>query len=277
MMGTRRLQLVPDPNLKPSIENIIIPTIFHNFEESRDAQDNIFRCWHLDFRRTLTNGAELPFAEVPSKEESKFLKTRYGDKLAEWNEAHSKFLDKHPEYQDVPADHVLQLLKIYIWLHVVVDHAVAAEDEMIWDEYTPQFQQIVQHATIVIASTAEISRKRVLFSMDTLLMSPLYFVASRCRHPVIRREAIRCLATANRQEGLWESRTLARVAQRVMEIEEEGMEGLVDGTEIPSWKRVSGVHPELDADGRRAVIHYTSKPVEEGGLPLTNTKEPIEW
>lgn len=277
MLGTRRLRLVPPPEFGPSIESITIPLTFHSFEQARDSQDTIFRCWHLDFRRTLTNGAELPFAEIPSREESQFLKTTYNNRLSEWNAAYSNFLDEHPEKADVPADHVLKLLKIHLWLHVVIDHAAAAEDEMYWDKYTPQFKEMVYHAKIVIASTAEISRKRVLFSLDTMLMSPLYFVASRCRHPAIRREAIHCLVTANRQEGLWESRTLARVAQKVMEIEEEGMGVLIDGTEIPNWKRVNGVHPVLDSDGRRAVIHYTSRPAEEGGLPLTNMKEPIEW
>lgn len=277
MMSTRRLLLVPDENVTPSIESLTIPTTFYTFEEARDAQDTMFRCWHHDFRRTLTTGTEIPFREVPSPEEAKVLKKGYTTKLAEWNTVYTKFLLVNPEKKDQPADNVLQLCNIYISIHIDNNHAAAVYNDMIWDAFTPQFQKIVEHARIIIAATAEVSRKRVLFSIDNLLISPLYFVASRCRHPVIRREAIHCLKIANRQEGLWESRTLARVAQRVMELEEEGMGELVNGTEIPNWKRVNSVFPVLDPDGRRATIHFASRPMEEGGLPLINMKEDIEW
>ncbi|KUJ10876.1 uncharacterized protein LY89DRAFT_787223 [Mollisia scopiformis] len=277
MMGARRLRLVPGPAHDPLIETAAIPAEFYSFEEARESQDNIFRCWHLDFRRTLTNGAEFPFGEVPTKEDAKFLKITYSQKLEQWSETYERFLLANPEKRDLPADHMLQLLNTFIWIHADVDHAASAEDETTWDQYTTQFRQIVYHATVIIASTSFITQRKTLFSLDTMIISPLYFVGSRCRHPEIRRDAIACLYTANRQEGLWESRTLARVAQRVLEIEEEGMGILVDGTEIPAWKRISGVQPELHSDERQATIHYTSKPAEEGGLPVTNMKEKIEW
>ncbi|KAF8859327.1 hypothetical protein BDZ45DRAFT_650332 [Acephala macrosclerotiorum] len=288
MLGSRRLALVPIINREFAAEELQMPNEFHSFEEARDAQDSIYRCWHHDFRRTLTNEAGIPWltraigsevvAAIPSDENLAMLKAKHTKLLEQWTDTYERFLIANPKNRDLPANHMLRLLQIFIFMHANIDHAATAESEMTWDRYTPQFCEMISHARSVIISTSPITSKKTLFSLDTHLISPLYFAASRCRHPQVRRDAIACIFAANRQEGLWESRTIARVAQRVMEIEEEGLEGyVVDGSEIPEWKRISEVHPVLDSDGRRAAIHYNRKPVGVGGGLLTEVKEVIEW
>ncbi|CZR64470.1 uncharacterized protein PAC_14368 [Phialocephala subalpina] len=292
MLGSRRLGLVPTINRKAVAEEMNMRNEFNSFEEARDAQDSIYRCWHHDFTRTLTNTSEanilIPWlprevdgkivSAIPSNENLAILKAEYTELLEQWIDTYERFLIANPKNIGLPADHNLRLLQIFIFMHADIDHAATAESEMTWDRYTPQFSEMVTHARAVILSTTALTSRKTLFSLDTHLITPLYFVASRCRHPVVRRDAIACLFAANRQEGLWESRTIARVAQRVMELEEEGVEGvIVDGTEIPGWKRISDVQPVLDSNGRRAAIHYNRKPGgREGGL-LTEVSEIMEW
>jgi Fungal Zn(2)-Cys(6) binuclear cluster domain/Fungal specific transcription factor domain len=60
------------------------------------------------------------------------------------------------------------------------------------------------------------------FSMSLGIIPPLYMTGTRCRHPAVRRKAIRLLSLCNRREGIWDSRLSAKVANRVMEIEESG-------------------------------------------------------
>ena len=60
------------------------------------------------------------------------------------------------------------------------------------------------------------------FSLSLGLVTPLYMITTRCRDPSIRRRALHLLQTCNRKEGIWDSRLSARVAQRVVEIEEAG-------------------------------------------------------
>lgn len=59
------------------------------------------------------------------------------------------------------------------------------------------------------------------FSADLGIVPPLYVVATKCRNPVIRRQAIQLLRSSSRREGMWDSELTARIGSWIMEIEEE--------------------------------------------------------
>ncbi|KAI7525808.1 hypothetical protein KC317_g21196 [Hortaea werneckii] len=54
-----------------------------------------------------------------------------------------------------------------------------------------------------------------------VIVSPMYFVATKCRHPQIRRRAIKLLRHTKRRESLWDSNVSAAIAERVVAIEEQ--------------------------------------------------------
>ena len=59
------------------------------------------------------------------------------------------------------------------------------------------------------------------------VIPPLYYTACRCRHPRLRRTALALLkevARVNPREALWDARYLVPVVERVIELEEGGME-----------------------------------------------------
>lgn len=60
------------------------------------------------------------------------------------------------------------------------------------------------------------------FSLSIGIIPPLYIVASRCRHPAIRRQVIHLLSICNRREGIWDSRLSSQVAKYILDIEEAG-------------------------------------------------------
>ena len=59
------------------------------------------------------------------------------------------------------------------------------------------------------------------FSADLGIVPPLYVVATKCRDPVIRRQAIRLLTSSSRREGMWDSDLCARIGAWVADVEEE--------------------------------------------------------
>lgn len=59
------------------------------------------------------------------------------------------------------------------------------------------------------------------FSADLGIVPPLYVVATKCRSPVIRRQAIQLLRSSSRREGMWDSELVARIGTWIMDIEEE--------------------------------------------------------
>jgi hypothetical protein len=123
------------------------------------------------------------------------------------------------------------------------------------------------------------------FSLSLGLITPLYITASRCRDPTIRRRALHLLYTCNRKEGIWDSRLAARVAQRIVEVEEAGaipMPGqcssgntgvvvVISANQIPENARVRELEPSFLPD-RRGTIRYTKS--TGGGY---TTADPSEY
>jgi hypothetical protein len=108
------------------------------------------------------------------------------------------------------------------------------------------------------------------FSLSLGLVAPLYITVSRCRDPVIRRRALHLLYTCNRKEGIWDSRLAARVAERIVEVEEAGATSIpgqcssggtdavvvISAHQIPENARVRELEPSFLPD-RRGTIRYT--------------------
>lgn len=59
------------------------------------------------------------------------------------------------------------------------------------------------------------------FSADLGIVPPLYVVATKCRSPIIRRQAIQLLRSSSRREAMWDSELSARIGTWIMDIEEE--------------------------------------------------------
>ncbi|KAK5168096.1 uncharacterized protein LTR77_006664 [Saxophila tyrrhenica] len=105
------------------------------------------------------------------------------------------------------------------------------------DECMQDFETTVSLAEAIqgIAGTREqrlaLNSSSFLFDME--IVSPLYYVATKCRHPLIRRRAIAVLKQTQRREGLWDSDMASAVAERQMALEEVKLTTL-DGSELPA-------------------------------------------
>ena len=97
---------------------------------------------------------------------------------------------------------------------------------MAWDRFTARYEHIVELASLIVEPNPDgnTQKQRPEFSQDMNTVGPLYAVAHRCRDPVIRRKAVAILYAAPRQEGVWDSMLTARVAEKVISIEEEGLD-----------------------------------------------------
>ena len=71
------------------------------------------------------------------------------------------------------------------------------------------------------------------------IVSTLYLVATRCRDPRIRRQAISMLTMGKIKDGVWEAHELAKVAEKIMILEEKGIPNVKTATDIPFRARVS--------------------------------------
>ncbi|KAI1743287.1 hypothetical protein F4680DRAFT_409694 [Xylaria scruposa] len=117
--------------------------------------------------------------------------------------------------------------------------------EMEFDNFLPQFQQCVGLAGDIAAAHEQYSGSlKPTFTPEVGIVPVLYIIGAKCRHPVVRREALSILRRQPIREAVWNSITAARVVERIIEIEESGSEEgeMIQSMEqIATWKRVEAL------------------------------------
>lgn len=102
--------------------------------------------------------------------------------------------------------------------------SVPRDSEMVFDSFLPDFHYIVRTSALLIASRKETHLPRnPRFSLEIGIIPPLHLVATKCRDPVTRREAVDLMWTNPRQEGWWDSLIFARAGLWIINSEEEGL------------------------------------------------------
>ncbi|KUJ06421.1 uncharacterized protein LY89DRAFT_603422 [Mollisia scopiformis] len=191
-----------------------------------------------------------------------------------WNAAFESFLEENEDKlseNEKRGAAIMKILKATGFMALRNAHPTA-HDQVKWDQFRDQYEEIVDLAEGIISSSAGIPQ----FSLDMGIVGPLYEVTARCRDPFVRRRAISLLKSAQRQEGVWNSFLTATVAERVVQIEEGGLGEVNCCEDIPDWARISSVAPTFDHMGRRAILRYT-RPGSKHSMVRQPYEEVIEW
>ncbi|KAK4939770.1 hypothetical protein LTR10_020054 [Elasticomyces elasticus] len=101
----------------------------------------------------------------------------------------------------------LLLLKNYYLCMTIISRCIPFRDETLFDGYTPNFQHLLNTSYMLLQQ-----------ELATGLVPVLFFVATRCRDPALRRRAMSYL-----HQCLWEGVRLSTIADRVIKLEERGM------------------------------------------------------
>ncbi|KAH0495309.1 hypothetical protein TgHK011_008871 [Trichoderma gracile] len=132
------------------------------------------------------------------------------------------------------------------------------------------------------------------FSADLGIVPPLFVVATKCREPTVRREAIQLLRSSARREGMWDSELAANIAQWIMEIEESedpfpelmqhgGSGGgaaqavALPSRAIPEEKRVMVKSVDFDLRARFADVTVGSRNFRQGVQDRRHRATRISW
>jgi len=113
--------------------------------------------------------------------------------------------------------------------NIMAEICLRPYDESLFDSYTPQFVSMISQ--LANSWKAKASRSQVPSMpghrmnmsrsvIDIGWIPPLYYIAMKCRVHRIRLQAIRLLESTSHREGIWDSIIAARVARKVMEMEE---------------------------------------------------------
>jgi hypothetical protein len=118
------------------------------------------------------------------------------------------------------------------------------KSECEYDVYLPRFREIVILARSL--SRNEPSQGHGTFSIDFGIVPALLTAVKSCWDRVVRREALGILKSSPRREGVWDGLLMAGIGERIIDIEEEGLEGEI----VPEYARVRLAKVEVEVSTR---------------------------
>lgn len=218
------------------------------------------------------------YSQINNAEENKSPSISYVDLLRSWSGAFDAYVEENEPHATVEERDGVTLLKIKRCLAILSFQPKRSEvdGQTEWDPFAPMYSEIINLASTFVKGPPLSPLPSIkTFTMDTGVIGPLYDVAATCRNPIIRRQAIFLLKTLSRQEGAWDSDVVARVAERVVKIEEEGLSGVRSCVDVADWASIR-VEPRFDPEGRRAVLKYR-RLESPSGTVRKMVEEVIEW
>lgn len=220
-----------------------LPDYFVTIDEARVALETLIQGFHGFIR---TSGAQSGLnSDVTDYERLLLERRNLMGLFHRWRSAlvNSGF--------NTTAPGVLPLRIKHLIYHVQL-HVDTAQGELGWDRFEPQFREIV-----ILAELFNTQRRisynhgedRFSFTLSTGMLRPISCTVHRCRHPFIRRRALDVLKFCNRIEVSGTSVVIARIAQRIVEIEEASAVNGVDRS-TEGAKDIFG-HNKDQAEARR--------------------------
>ncbi|KAH7157345.1 hypothetical protein B0J13DRAFT_168447 [Dactylonectria estremocensis] len=160
--------------------------------------------------------------------------------VARWHAAFTVLTSMMP--QSPASENSQNLLRIYHQAGYVWISTALQRDECAYDAHLPAFSTIISLASSIIGSLPP-NAKMEAFTFETELIAPVYWTVTKCRHPLLRRAALKLLTRdqmRNRRENLWHVRETTVVAARVVEKEEALLE---EPFSLSSSPEASGTSP----------------------------------
>ncbi|KAJ5912554.1 hypothetical protein N7504_001437 [Penicillium tannophilum] len=179
--------------------------------------------------------------------------------LRQWKAAlDSSDLSEEPS---ILKDCTRKLLELYYYASTIIIQTYGAQSEAIFDNHTDQFQAVVDLAESVTETWRNGPQEfNLLFSFDLGITPPMFLVASRCRHPLIRRKAVDLMLRSPFYHGAWQDRYSGLCAQRIVEIEEENAGIIVDSVDVPESQRIRKISADIQEEGAQIMMQFTRWP-----------------
>ncbi|KAH7403782.1 hypothetical protein BKA64DRAFT_573978 [Cadophora sp. MPI-SDFR-AT-0126] len=146
--------------------------------------------------------------------------------LASWRRT-SEFLKREMFGDEKRAFHLL--IAYHTLANIMLDTALDPNTELIYDTQTTKFQELMRQLTELHDESLEHAGPKTVpnYQMDMERsvtdigwVAMLYYTVTKCRVPAVRAEAIKLLESRFHREGMWDSKVMACVARKVVDLEE---------------------------------------------------------
>ena len=152
---------------------------------------------------------------------------RIRTELARWLEMYEAFKKPLQGLGPAQEEKAYQLLYTYHTMtSIMLATCLRPSDELAFDLHAEQFVLLIRQLTVLWTTASTISPVRAVPGdmsrsvVDMGWIPVLYYTAVKCRVHRIRLQAIRMLESTSHREGIWDAKTAACVARKVMQMEE---------------------------------------------------------
>lgn len=194
-----------------------IPERFDDFNSAQRCWDFLMDRALQFYRRTAFNRAYAPghsddLAQIARQHAS------YITQLSKFDHAFRPILDRAISPDGKITNPAALIVSLYQRITVITLASIRTDSEMVYDAHLADFQYITRTCTALITV-----QSNTRFSFEVGIVPPLHVTATKCRDPVVRREAIKLLFASPRQEGMWDGVLTARIGEWLMRCEEDGL------------------------------------------------------
>ena len=218
-------------HLKATASSSAIPG---NFVSLNEARRFLYQIIDEGLRFSIDGQSAIFATEVGTAEMQSLLSTqqRLLSQLTQWNNAFTILALRAASSTSSDGGSAPEWNLPLLYYHAAVTWVSTALQRLdtAYDDYTTSFASIISMASSIIHARSARQLPSDAFAFEAELIPPLYWTVTKCRHPLLRREALSLLSTekvVERVENLWEASEAAAIAARVIEIEEGGTRAAV--------------------------------------------------
>ncbi|RDW58271.1 hypothetical protein BP5796_12201 [Coleophoma crateriformis] len=186
-----------------------------------------------DFFMSRTMNSSRPF---PNTDTMRTQQAQLATETAAWMHAFA------PDVPTPCAYNAAVMMQMQTITTTILIAGVAMTNEMEYDKFRPQFDELVALATAVIGLRQQRKKDRVWaggFWVDIGITPQLLVVVTRCRDTAIRRQAI-ALLEGWYIEGGWDPRLVAELGLFMIEVEEQEIERVMKFNAEQDENRIMG-------------------------------------
>ncbi|KAL9124522.1 MAG: hypothetical protein Q9217_006155 [Psora testacea] len=226
------------------------PEVPDNFTDLTQAGDSLYNLFNAGF--SIFQGDKFSVAPPLSTDVLKPASpttrvanelARLGELVSRWHTVFTALLEQRGPTLSTRELKGAMLLKIHHICAVVALNTCTYTDNDPFDAFTTHFEQLVSLSKCLIEATGWATTPS--FTIDMGIIAPLYFTATSCRDPVIRRQALHLLENLPRQEGAWDATTAAQIAAWIISVEEQAVGQVKTASDVPARSRVRSFHAEV--------------------------------
>ncbi|KAI6086894.1 hypothetical protein F4821DRAFT_269678 [Hypoxylon rubiginosum] len=169
----------------------------------------------------------------------------------------------------------LELLRLHHTVALIATSCALDPTEMMYDDYLPQFEEVVQRCRIFgdcffpsssmlpeVSSSSSSSAQKVGFTNEAARLPLLAFVGAKCRSPRVRADVVDLMRSSDWREGSWDSSSLAGAVEGLMKLEGQGQGPDDDLTPLPPSvpireQRYAWSNMFWDFEKRQMHVEYT--------------------